>query len=136
MYYSWHVLHPTLFLFMDLWNLNKISISNIIVNWILTFQRHIFPSSSRVTPGLTDPWRWRLCVLLKHQNHIIPCYKAVSQKNRALCYSAAKIWKPAIPSISYTCMYCCYFIYGTHHFLPNNTPWTVLTPTNTRNILI
>ena len=34
-------------------------------NRILTFQRHLFPSSSRVTPGITDPWRRRLCVLLK-----------------------------------------------------------------------
>lgn len=105
-------------------------------NWILTIQRHVFPSSSRVTPRLTDPWRWRLCVLLKYQNHITPCYKVVSQMSRVLCYSAAKIWKPTIPSISYTCMYCCYLIYSRHHFLPNNTLWPVLIPSNTSNILI
>lgn len=102
-------------------------------NWILTFQRKIFSSSSRVKSGLTDRWSWILCVLLKHQKPFTLCYNVVSQKHRNPQLLRCKNLKIRA---AYICLYCFYLTYGTNHFLPNNMPWPFLIPTNTSKILI
>ena len=87
-----------------------------IGNWILTFQRHIFPSSSRVMPGLTDPWRRKLCVLLKHNNHITPRYKLYPKRTES---SATLLQKSGNPQFQASLIPACitFILLMVHHFL-------------------